>query len=191
MENMLIQYIRSIVQVPPAEAEKLLDIGKPVTIRRGDYFLQEGQVPRKFAFVGKGLFRYLYIDAEGREYTRNFMPEQSFISAYSAMIRQKPSRVFIEALENSEILEMDYSRWQEVRKGHSCWDRFLIAMLESAFSTRESRERDLLLADAGERYNIFRADFPGLEKRVSQQLIASYLGISPASLSRLRKGSLR
>ncbi|WP_343702768.1 Crp/Fnr family transcriptional regulator [Chitinophaga sp.] len=187
MENMLLQYIRSIVQVPPAEVEKLLDIGKHVTIRKGDYFLQEGQIPRKFAFVGKGLFRYLYIDADGREYTRNFMPERSFISAYAAMVQQKPSRMFIEALENSEIMEIDYSRWQEVKKGHACWSQFVIILLQKAFVFIENRERDLLLLDAGQRYNVFREEFPGLEKRVSQQLLASYLGISPVSLSRLRK----
>ncbi|WP_220392968.1 Crp/Fnr family transcriptional regulator [Chitinophaga lutea] len=184
---MLIQYIRSIVTVPPAEAEKLLDLGKAVSVRKGDYFIHEGQIPRKFAFVGKGLFRYLYVDGEGREYTKNFMPEQHFIAAYSSMIARQPSRMFIEALEDSDILELDYAGWLQLLQGHACWSRLLIRMLEHAFSVKENRERDLLLLDAGKRYDLFRAEFPGLEKRVAQHLIASYLGISPVSLSRLRK----
>ncbi len=187
MENMLIEYIRSIVPVPPNEADKLLDLGKKAFVRKGDYFIHEGQVPRKFAFVGKGLFRYLYIDGAGREYTKNFMPERHFIAAYSSMIARQPSRMFIEALENSEILELDYNEWLQLLQGNACWSQLLIHMLEHAFSVKENRERDLLLLDAGKRYDLFRSEFPGLEKRVPQHLVASYLGISPVSLSRLRK----
>ncbi len=94
--------------------------------------------------------------------------------------------MYIEALENSTVYELEYLEWLTLRKENSCWDLFLITLLEGAFATKEKRERELLLLDAEERYNIFKNEFPGLESRIRQHLIASYLGISPVSLSRLK-----
>lgn len=87
----------------------------------------------------------------------------------------------------SEILEFDYRRWMQIRENHPCWDRFLIKLLEKGYSTKEKRERELLHLDADERYAIFLEEYPTLESRVKQHMIASYLGITPESLSRIRK----
>ncbi|MBO9698962.1 MAG: Crp/Fnr family transcriptional regulator [Sporocytophaga sp.] len=169
------------------ETDYFLKLLKPVRVNKGEYFISEGQIPRKFAFINEGLFRYLYIDKTGKEFTKNFLTEGKFIVSYSAMIAQKPSLLYIEALEDSDIFEIDYAQWLEVKKRHECWSVLLIAMLEHAFVTKEKRERDLLLLDARERYMDFLNEFPTLENRVKQHMIASYLGISPISLSRIRK----
>ncbi len=182
----LIKFIKRIIDLPDTEVAKVLQLFKPVRIAKGEYYIREGQVPKKFAFVEKGLFRYLYINNKGTEFTKNFIPENSFLSAYSAMISQQPSRMFIEALEESYIYEIHYHDWLKLKKGHQCWDKLLITILEKAFSVKETRERDLLLLEAQERYEIFKQEFPTLEKRIKQHIIASYLGISPISLSRIR-----
>jgi CRP-like cAMP-binding protein len=186
MKENIITYIKTIVNLPTAEADRFLQILRPVEILKGEYFICEGQVPTKMAFVGKGLFRYLYVDTAGREYTKNFMPEGSFIASYSAMIHKTPSLMHIEALEDSAIYEIPYTEWQTLRNGHPCWNALLVNFLEKGFCVKEKRERELLLLEAEDRYQIFLHDFPALEHRVKQHLIASYLGISPVSLSRIR-----
>jgi CRP-like cAMP-binding protein len=186
MENKLLLLIRNIVSLPAAEENKLLDICSTATIKKGESYIQAGQVPKKFAFIYEGLFRYLYRDAKGNEYTKNFISENNFILAYSAMIQQTPSKMYIEALENSVVYEIDYSDWLTLKNNHPGWNIFLIALLEKAFMIKENRERELLLLDAEKRYEIFKKEFPTLESRVKQHLIASYLGISPVSLSRIK-----
>ena len=152
-------------------------------------FIRAGEVPRKFAYVEKGLFRYFYLHKKGTEFTKNFIPANHFVSSYSAMIAQKPSLMFIEALHDSEIYEINYQDWLKLSNGHPCWNALLVKMLEKAFVIKETRERELLLLDAQDRYNNFIRDFPALENSVKQHLIASYLGISPVSLSRLKNKS--
>jgi len=192
MGNNSLNKIRTFLDLvtPAAPKEQkacFLQLLKPVMVPKGVYFISAGQIPRKFAFVNEGLFRYLYIDKAGKEFTKNFITEGNFIVSYSAMVSQKPSLLYIEALEDSHILEIDYNRWMEVKKKHECWNVLLVAMLEQAFMVKEKRERDLLLLDARERYIGFLHEFPTLENRVKQHLIASYLGITPISLSRIRK----
>lgn len=186
MAQSFISFVKHIVDLPEAEEAKVLKLLKPVKIAKGEYYIREGQIPKKFGFVEQGLFRYLYINNKGTEFTKNFILENNFISAYSAMISQQPSRMFIEALEDSFVYDISYNDWLDLKKGHECWNQFLVTILEKAFSTKEIRERDLLLLEAQERYNLFKKEFPTLEHRIKQHLIASYLGISPISLSRIR-----
>ncbi|MHC0446201.1 Crp/Fnr family transcriptional regulator [Flavobacterium sp. 3-218] len=173
--------------LPEKELQELLIISQFNKIVKGDYFIKEGQVPRKMAFLVKGLFRYVYTHENGNEFTKNIIAEGNFISSYSAMIYNKPSYFSIEALEDSEILEIDYADWIGMKERNPFWNLFLIQILEKAFYIKEKRERELLLLDAEKRYEIFIAEFPDVENRVSQQIIASYLGIQPESLSRLKR----
>lgn len=187
MQQDIISFVKNIIDLPKPEENKLLAIIHITSIKKGTYYIQAEQIPKKFAFVSEGLFRYLYIDSSGNEYTKNFIPENNFLLAYSAMILNEPSKMFIEALEDATIYDIDYSDWLALKNDHPCWNLFLIKLLEKAFIIKENRERELLLLDAEHRYKIFKKEFPTLETRVKQHLIASYLGISPVSLSRIRK----
>jgi len=115
------------------------------------------------------------------------MPERSFISSYSAMISKTPSYFSIEAIENSEVLEIPYYRWQKLLDQNPNWKNLLIKLLEKGYATKERREREFLLLDAENRYRIFLEEYTNLESRVKQRMIASYLGITPIALSRIRK----
>ncbi len=183
----IIELLQRIITLPDTEGKKFEAMATKRLMEKGELFIREGQIPKRFAFVYKGLFRYFYIDGNGTEYTKNFILDGNFITAYSAMIAQKPSAMFIEALEDSVVYELSYTDWEQLKSGHECWKDLLIYFLEKAFTVKEKRERDLLLLDAEQRYQIFKTEFPDLEKRVKQHLIASYLGISPVSLSRLKK----
>lgn len=183
----MIQSIRSVVDLLEEQENKLFSICRPQSLSKGAFFIREGQVPRKFAFVNEGLFRYFYIDDKGNEFTKGFFPEGSFLSSYSAMIQEAPSHFTIEALEDAEILVIDYDAWKDLRTQHPCWGEFLLAMMEKAFIKKETREREFLIYDSEKRYLLFLERYPGLDQRIRQHLIASYLGITSVALSRIRR----
>ncbi len=181
--------MRKVLQkiIPEEKIEDLISICQIGTIQANEYFLREGEVPQKFAFVLSGLFRYVYINEKGYEFTKGIITEHNFISSYSAMISNSPSYFFIEALENSEILKIPYEKWLLLLKTDIFWVKLLLGFVEKGFIIKEKRERDLLLLNAETRYLNFMKEYPGMDKRVSQTIIASYLGIQPESLSRIRK----
>lgn len=185
--NELKEILKDKTGIPDERLDELLSIGRQRKVTNGTYFLEAGTVPGKFGFVVQGLFRYVYITDKGIEFTKGIISENNFISSYSAMISNTPSYFFIEALEDSEILEISFSKWQELQNSHPFWDKFLIRLVEMGFAIKEKRERDLLLLDAETRYKNFLNEFPGMDKRIKQQIIASYLGVQPESLSRIKQ----
>lgn len=173
--------------LPDKRIDELLSIGKEKSIVSSDYFIRAGETPIKIAYVFKGLFRYVYINDNGDEFTKAILSENNFISSYSAMVLSKPSYFSIEALENSQLLEITWSDFNQLKENDIFWVKFLMKFLEKGYFTKEKRERDLLLLDAETRYKNFLTEFPGMEQRVKQGIIASYLGIQPETLSRIRR----
>ena len=175
------------MDLPEDQVSALHEIARFQSLRKGENFIRAGKIPKQFAFLQKGLCRYYYLDNKGNEFTKSFFVEGTFLSSYTSMINNEPSHFTIEALEDSEIIVIPYEPWKKLYEQNNCWDKFLIAMLEKGFSVKERRERELLLYDAETRYTLFRQRFPNLEDRVKQHIIASYLGITPVALSRIRK----
>lgn len=187
MEFNMLKFVKGMVVLPEEEEAKLLSLLKHKMLKRGDHFIFSGQVPAEMAFVRSGLFRYYYLKDDGTEFTKGFFPENTFLSSYSAMVAETPSHIGIEALEDSVIEVINYKAWKDLLQAHLCWKDFLIHILEHAFAKKENREREFLLFDAEIRYKRFLEQYPGLENRLKQHLIASYLGITPVALSRTRK----
>jgi CRP-like cAMP-binding protein len=173
--------------LPESRIDEFLSIGKFEKILQNEYFIREGEIPKKLAYVISGLFRYVYINDKGNEFTKGIIPEYKFLSSYSAMISSTPSYFFVEALEDSEIFVFSHENLLAMLEKDKFWLEFLLRFVEIGFSIKEKRERDMLLFDAEERYKNFLEEFPDLGNRVSQVIIASYLGIQPQSLSRIRK----
>jgi CRP-like cAMP-binding protein len=179
--------IRNITTIPDNELNKLLEISHEKKIKKGEFFIKENVIPRDIGFVVKGLFRYFYVDKKGNEFTKGFFPENTFITSYSALIQNRESYFTIEALEDSTIIVFDYIKWKELSEKKLCWNKFLLFLVEKGYCIKEAREREFLLFSAEERYKSFLENYPGLEKRIKQHVIASFLGITPVALSRVRK----
>jgi len=185
--EIFVKTIKAISKIPNDQVEKLVAIAKLQTIKKGTCFIKQGEIPRKFAFNIKGLFRYYYMNERGNEYTKGFFPEHTFICSYSAMNNGRESYFSIEALEDSSLLTINYSDWKQLMQQDVCWNYLLIALLEKWFSIKEYREREFYLHDAETRYYTFLKFFSGLDKRVKQCYIASYLGVTPIALNKIRK----
>lgn len=187
MKEQLLKSVTALSGCSPEQIEEVLSIVKQVEIGNGQSYIRAGEIPRSFAFVVKGLFRYYYADNKGNEFTKGFFPENSYITAYSALLENRESYFTIEALEDSTIFIIDFYKWNQIARNDICWLKFLVSLLEKGYCVKEYREREFLVFSAEERYESFLRRFPGLEKRIKQHYIASYLGITPESLSRIRK----
>jgi len=173
--------------LPDNRIDEFLTLGKEKSLNTSEYFLRAGETPFKIAYVFKGLFRYVYINDKGDEFTKAIITENNFISSYSAMVLSKPSYFSIEALENSQLLEISWSDFTQLQNNDIFWVKFLVRFIEKGYIIKEKRERDLLLLDAETRYKNFLTEFPGMDQRIRQGIIASYLGIQPETLSRIRR----
>jgi CRP-like cAMP-binding protein len=173
--------------LPENRIDELLSIGRIKSIETSDFFIRAGEVPNKIAFIATGLFRYVYINDKGDEFTKGIIVENFFLSSYSAMIMSKPSYFSIEALEDSQVLEIIWKNFTQLLNNDIFWVKFLLKFVEKGYMIKEKRERDLLLLDAETRYKIFLKEFPGMDQRIKQGIIASYLGIKPETLSRIRR----
>ena len=173
--------------LPEKKIDEFLSITREKSINATNYFIRAGEVPMKIAFVASGLFRYVYTNENGDEFTKGIIVENLFLSSYSAMIMGKPSYFSIEALEDSKVLEVSWKDFTPLLKDNIFWVKFLLKFVEKGYMIKEKRERDFLLLDAETRYKNFLIEFPGMDQRVKQGIIASYLGIKPETLSRIRR----
>jgi CRP-like cAMP-binding protein len=182
----LVESMNFAQDIPKEEAVKLMERKKEKTLKANEFFLMAGDVPRYIGYVISGLLRLYYIDAEGKDVTKHFCPENTLAISYSAFLQREESRFFIQALEDTRMYLFDYQTYSDLLKGHVCWQIAAKKLAEMLFIIKEKREAELLLQNAQERYLRFLEDYPDLEKRLNQYHIASYLNITPESLSRIR-----
>ncbi|MGN7762500.1 Crp/Fnr family transcriptional regulator [Paenibacillus sp. 22594] len=154
-------------------------------IPKGVTLIQAGQLVKHAYFCTMGLFRLYYTLQDGREYNVAFTVENDFATSYGAMVMGTPSFFTIEAMEDSAVIEISYDVLKELMDKSRAWERFVYKSVERLYIRKEERERELLYLTAKERYDVFLVKYPGLGHRIPQYHIASYLGITPVSLSRI------
>lgn len=160
-------------------------------IKKGEYLVRAGETVERAYFCTVGLFRLFYPLENGKEYNKSFALERDFVTSYGAMIKREPSYFSIQALEHSTVIAIDYRLLLDMMERSHAWERLVRKCAEQLYMKKEERERQLLYLDAAGRYEAFLKSYPGLAGRIPQYHIASYLGISPVSLSRLMRGSKR
>ncbi|NOT04049.1 MAG: Crp/Fnr family transcriptional regulator [Anaerolineales bacterium] len=185
-QKFLIGFLQSITDIPNAEVEKVLGIFRVSKLQKNRFLVSAGEVPTTLAFVVSGILRLYYISDSGFEFTKSFCVEGDMAAAYTALLNNEPSKLFIQTLEDSQLLTANYKEYQAVTAESSYWQKVNQNIAERLFMKKEKRESSLLLDDAQTRYIKFRNEYPGLESRIKQHLIASYLGITPVTLSRIR-----
>lgn len=178
-------YLHALAPLEPSEWSTIrAEVGRR-RLRAGEVWLHAGDDAVVVAYVGEGLLRKFYLDTEGREYTRGFAKEHELAGPYAAIIQGVTSPMSIEALEPTELLEIPVTTLRDglvVGNG----ERRGRVLAERALVERDRREAWLLTCRPARRYvEVLRA-MPWLEQRVAQRHIASYLGITPVSLSRIR-----
>lgn len=179
--------IESLIKLSEESWEVIELAFKSVEVKKGDVLLHDGQVCRFVAFNIEGIVRE-YFYHNGIETTSDIIFQNSFFSAYSSFINQEPSKVYLEALTNARILTMDYATKQTLFDKIPEWDRLARKITEQHYALKENRSNMLATMTAEEKYKqLLSYDNAKIIKSIPLKHIASYLGITPETLSRVRK----
>ena len=165
----------------------LLGIFKPRQIRKEDYFLRSGEPSTEVGFILNGVFRSFYIDQNGNDVTKYFYMKNEILLSYYAYLTHSESKYSIQALEDSDILAAPVSEFEKAVEGNYRLLLFYKKMVDGMLVKKENHASSFTLLSSEQRYQQFLAAYPGIEKCVRQHQIASYLGITPVTLSRIRK----
>lgn len=186
MINSLLDNIQKLIRISQEEKIILTSLFKEKRYDKGDFFLAEGQICRQVGFVVKGLMRY-YINHEGEEKTYAFSQENQYVCNYESFLPQSPSAKIIHALEDTQLLEISHSDLQLLYANIRQGERFGRIAIEAVFLQLLKDINSFYTETPELRYERFLTDHPDLQQRISQYHIASFVGVKPQSLSRIRK----
>ena len=172
--------------VPPEPWRRFVALLRERECPRHCHLLRVGHVSRELAFIQRGLVRR-YVREGAREVNTGFLREGSFANAFTSFTRQQPSAVALQALEDTRLLTLSYEAMHALSREHPCWQQFALGAAAFKLERQTEREAALLACSAAERYRRLTEAWPAVELRVPLYHIASYLGIAPETLSRLRR----
>lgn len=168
--------------------EQVVNLTRFRKIAKDDYLIQVGQVATKMYFVCEGVLVSQFLTEDGNVHIKNFFLENYLAASTVSLLQQRPSLFGIQALEDTLLLEFDYAAYKALVEQNIELSRFHVAYLEQSWVIKnEKRQIAFATQTSTERYQTFLTEYPNLDKRVPQLHIASYLGITPTQLSRIRK----
>ncbi len=181
----LTSYLKVNFKFSDSEMEKIMDCFSPKFLEKKDFFLRAGQYCKNIAFVEEGSFLYFQI-VDGQEKVCDFAFKNDWVTQYKSLLSNLPSEISIRALEKSQILLMDFEKMRVLSEALPAVNLIRSTMAEQYFTKSTQRASNLVNLDAKARYLALLEDLPDIHQRVPQYHIASYLGIKPQSLSRIR-----
>ena len=179
-------YVGRCLDLRPEDLEFFHSILKPVSLKKKAWLLREGDIEEYEAFVVKGCLRKYCIDDDGSEIVLQFAVEDWWIGDLASFVQQTPAQVYIQALEDSELLLLHHEDTEALFLRVPAFERMFRLMVQRSLVVLQERFIATLAQPADQRYQAFREKYPGIAQRVPQHYIASYLGISPEFLSRVR-----
>lgn len=186
MTEQLIRTIQSFIDLNPDEIHCINVLFKEKPVKKGEFFLAEGQVCKYVGFLIRGVMRY-YINHNGEDKTYAFAQEGNFVCNNESFIPQTPSTKIIQALEDCELLQISYNDLQIFYKSVKGGERFGRLVIEQVFIQTLQDLSSFYTDTPEDRYEKFLTQHPNLQQRIPQYYIASYVGVQPQSLSRIRK----
>lgn len=182
-----VQYINSINPISEETLSELQECFKPMRLQKNEFFVRDGEHAKRIGFLQEGIVRAFFTSREGKEYSKQFFVGPSIIGAYSSLLTRQPNKIAQQALTTCDILVADFTELVKLYDKFHDLERLGRKIAEYYFLEKEQKELEMALLDADKRYLLMREKFPTIESIVPQYHIASYLGISPTQLSRIRR----
>ena len=179
-------YLFKLVDFTESEMIKFTSLFSENHLQKNDYLAVAGEYSTKFIFITKGVMRAFFRNSNGDEYNKTFFTAPGFVGALSSLVTKQPNLINIQCLTNCTVLLADYEQVTKLYDDFPKIERLSRILAEHYFVSKETREIELAMLDASERYTIFQKMHPDLEHLIPQYHIASYLGITPTQLSRIR-----
>ena len=174
----------------PAYADTFLKLMSTKVIRKNDFLIVEGTICNFLGIVNSGSIRS-FVRNDQEEFNNDFYFEDDFVSAYNSFLTRRPNGCNIQALTDTEIYCLSYEQLNTLLNEDKEWMKFGKYVSDFFYIKKCERETSLLRNSATERLDLLLENFPGIEQKVSQYHIASYLGIKPETLSRIKAAKLQ
>jgi len=184
--DLILQNVGKHIQLSKTEADYFVSLLQRRTLKRKEYLLKEGDVCKTENFITKGCLRTYTIDENGFEHIIMFAIEDWWIGDPYGFWTQTPSTHFIDALENSELLQISKPNLDKLLQTVPKFERFYRIVFQNALIAERQRINQNLSFTAEQRYLNFIEKYPNMERRISQKHIATFLGITPEFLSMIR-----
>jgi len=190
MEN-IVRHFNKYLPLNSEEKEALTSRLVKRLIKRKQYILQEGDTCKYFSYVLDGCFKMYGVDNSGVEHNLVFTAEDDWIADIGSLHNERPSKLFIEAIEPSTILQISKGDLWYLYTNYPKFDRNFRVIIENKYIELQNRLLQTFSATAYERYESFLEQYPNLANRLPNTQIASYLGITPEFLSKIRNTKSR
>ncbi|MDB5021045.1 MAG: cyclic nucleotide-binding protein [Pedobacter sp.] len=158
----------------------------PKKLKKRQYLLQEGDVCKHLAFVTKGALRSCVLDENGTEHIRQFAVEGWTIADLFSFLTEEPATHSIEAIEDSELILISKSAHEELLQKVGKYETYMRILITNAYISLQKRFTSTVSSSVEEQYEDFLKNYPDIVSRIPQHMIASYLGLTPSTISRLR-----
>ena len=185
--DLLVVYFNNILKLNPAEEAILSEVFVARSVKRRQYLLQAGDVSKYNTFVVEGCFKMYHVDQEAKEHNLQFAPEHWWVGDISSFYDQEPSRLYIEAMEPSTVLQISRTAQCQLFVDFPKFNRLFRVITDNALVAAQRRIIQNISSTAEERYVDFMRSYPDLFNRISNVQVASYLGVTPEFLSTIRK----
>jgi len=186
MHSKLLELVNQIVLLEKAEIELIKNSFSPLLLSKGEFFLESGKINKHVGFINKGLVRYfIYKDEE--ESTFEFTNEGEFIADYQSFNNKTKSIQNIQAIEDCELLVINFDNVQNFFKTTKNGNLIGRLIIEHRFDVMVNQLLAIYMQNHEQRYQSFILQYSDLSQRIPQYLIASYVGVKPESLSRIRR----
>lgn len=185
MYDLLLANIAKHITLTQEETDYLTSLLHPKKIKRKRYLLQEGDTNKYTSFVISGILRMYSVDKNGFEHIIQFATPGWWIGDFQSFLRQKPGNMFIDAIEDSEIIQLSKAELENLFIKVPKFERFFRILAENAVASYQQRFVNSLSLSARERYQNFAELYPSLVQCLSQKFIASYIGVTPEFLSKM------
>lgn len=182
----LIDSILNIVQIPIEEAKYISDQFKPFEVKKGDLIIQIGKVSDDYMFIEEGLMRSYLFDLDGNEVTTDFYVEQSFAFEITSFFNRTPSETNMEAITDCKGYKINFQQLNLAFHSKSSFRELGRAILVREFIASKKRNYSMINQSAEQRYQNLISNKPQILKQAPLKQIASYLGITDSTLSRIR-----
>lgn len=189
MHHILEQHIRSKLGTDTAGLEEVISYFKPLELKRNEYLLREGELCRSCYFMVNGAMQVFTIDASGNETTRDFIFEEQWLMEINSFLQQVPAKEFFRSIEPTQVLAISCDHFMKLSARFPQFEKMYRQILELSYANSIYRINTFVSMDALERLRWMMDNQPKLFTRLSGKMIASYLGISPETYTRL-KGKL-
>ncbi|MEC5144826.1 Crp/Fnr family transcriptional regulator [Chitinophaga sp. 212800010-3] len=185
--DLLENILQSLNGILPGDTQPLFALTRRLSLEEGEVYIREGDTSRKLAFIEQGIMRAYAVKENGDDATLFLRWEGQFIASHDTIVHQQPARFIYRALEPVTLLEVDYDKLDNILREHPQFEPLRVQVLQRMIGEALKVVEDFVLLSPEERYLQLVEKRQDIVNRVSDKYIASMLGVTPVSLSRIRK----